>query len=290
MSNIGIVFAGAASKGAYEIGCLKAIEERFGAENIKYISSASIGALIAQTYGMGKLDILIKEWRALDVDRHGKFFLSYAGNQGILDMISKMLEKGDALTFEHYVSVWNYTQRKVEYVPFHKLADEQLQSYMRGAIAIPIFSNGELINGDRILDGAFLDNIPVYPLVDKNVDYIFCIYFDNFKYTFENEEFDSKIIKVFDFPNDKKLELMTFKPANFDSMIQYGYDYMINTIDGIFTSDDTEKIYEAIAYRDKNQVSNYKPRFTADVVLNNINVMTKHYSKRISNRIKEKSK
>ncbi len=288
MPNIGIVLAGAASKGAYEIGCLRAIEERFGKDSIKYISSASVGSLIAQAYGMGKIELLIDEWTHLDVKKHGRFFLSYSGNNNILDMICDAINDENKLPFKHYVSVWNYTQHKSEYIPFHELSTEDLQHYMKGAIAIPIFSKGEFVNGDRILDGAFLDNIPVYPLVDKDLDYIFCIYFDNCKYFFENEEFDSKVIKVFDFPNEKMLELMTFRPENFDDMVDYGYKHMNDVMDRIFVSEDKQEVYAAIKEYDNADDNTYKHRLTADVVLNNINVVTKHYSKRLSNRKKEK--
>ncbi len=288
MPKIGIVLAGAASKGAYEIGCLRAIEERFGAESIKYISSASIGSLIAQAYGMGKLELLIDAWEHLDVKKHGRFFLSFSGDGGILDMICNAFDDKNELPFEHYVSVWNYTQHRSEYIPFHELSTTDLQHYMKGAIAIPIFSKGEFVNGDRILDGAFLDNIPVYPLIDKDIDYVFCIYFDNYKYFFESEEFDSKVIKVFDFPNEKMLELMTFNPENLEGMINYGYKHMNDVMDRIFVSDDKEQIMAAIKEYDNSDDNVYQHRLTADVVLNNINVVTKRYSKRLSNRKKEK--
>ena len=205
MPKIGIVISGAASKGAYEIGCLRAIEEYFGMKQIKCISSASIGALISQIYGMGKGDELENLWKSLDPKTHGRFFLAFSGNEAVLEMIRNTLNKVKRPPYEHFVSVWNYTQHKVEYIPFHELSDEDLQKYLRGAIGIPFLSRGEVINGDRILDGAFLDNIPAYPLLHKDLDYIFCIYFDNCKYFFENEEFNRKVIKLYDFPNEKIL-------------------------------------------------------------------------------------
>ena len=288
MPKIAIVLAGAASKGPYEIGCIRAIEEYFGIENIKYISSASVGALITQSYGMGKIEEFSTIWKGLDTKKHGRFFLTYSGNSEILGIISDMISDGAPLPFEHFVSVWNYTKHKVEYIPFHELEGERLQKYLSGAIAIPFFSDGTVVDGERILDGAFLDNIPVYPLLDKDIDYIFCVYFDNCKYFFENEEFDNKIIKLFDFPNEKMLELMAFKAEAFDGMVQYGYDYTKRTIEEIFTTDNKEEIYKTIYEREQNLEISYKPRLTADILLNNINVMTKRYSKRLSNRVKKK--
>lgn len=290
MANIGIVLAGAASKGAYEIGALRAIEDAFGLDSVKCVSSASIGALIAQAHGTGKSEEFERIWKGLDPKKHGRFILSYSGNEEVLDIIVSTLSKDNDLPYEHYVSVWNYTQKKVEYIPFHTLNEKGLAEYLRGAIAIPLLTTGHVVDGDRILDGAFLDNIPVYPLIDKDLDYIFCIYFDNCKYYFENDDFNKKVIKVYDFPNEKMLELMVFTPDNMDEMIKYGYDYTMKTIKEIFTSDDPEVIYRNIAERDENAEVSHKPRLTADIVLTGINDVTTRYSKRMSKRINMKNK
>lgn len=288
MANIGVVLAGGANKGAYELGVLYALEEYFGLDSIRCISSSSIGALIAQTFGIGKTDVLADSWKNIDTKKHGSFFLSYSGNEHFLSKIDNVLDGNNNLPFEHHVSIWNYTCRKVEYIPFHTLIGERLQKYMRGAISIPFFSKGELIDGNRILDGAFLDNIPAYPLVKKDLDFVFCVYFDNCQYVFENENFDKKVIKLFDFPNLKRLELMKYTANGFENMVQYGYDYTMRVVKELFEGkQNKEEVYTAIEDMAKNQVCEYKPRLTADVVLNNINVVTKKYAKRLSSRDKK---
>ena len=291
MPNIGIILAGAASKGAYEIGCLRAIEEYFGVENIRCVSSASIGTLVAQAHSRGQFKEVEELWKSIDPKEHGRFFLTYSGNEEILRIIDEFVEHSEGARYEHYSSIWNYTQRKVEYVPLHDLSGEHLRKYLRGAVAIPFFSKGEHVDGDLILDGAFLDNIPVHPLLDKDLDYVFCVYFDNYRYFFENDEFDKKVVKLYDFPNERMLELMTFRPLEFDGMVQYGYDYTMRTIRTLFDGaapDDKDAIYAAIARREETMEATYKPRLTADVVLNNINVMAKRYSKLLSGRVKKK--
>lgn len=291
MPNIGIILAGAASKGAYEIGCLRAIEEYFGAESIRCVSSASIGTLVTQAHNHDQLKEVEERWKSIDPQEHGRFFLTYSGNEEILHIIDSFVACETPARYKHFSSIWNYTQRKVDYIPLHDLSGERLRQYLRGAVAIPFFSKGECIDGDLIIDGAFLDNIPVYPLLDQDLDYIFCVYFDNCRYFFENEAFDKKIVKLYDFPNDRMLELMTFRPQEFDGMVQYGYDYTMKTIRSLFDgadTEDTETMYAAIAEREKNNEATYKPRLTADIVLNNINVMTKRYSKRLTNRVKKK--
>ena len=283
---IGVILAGAASKGVYELGVMRALEEYFGLESIRCVSSASIGMLVAQSYGMGKSEDFARIWKSLD-KKSGSLFLSFSGNKQVLGEICEVFAGDEKLAYEHYVSVWNYTQKRVEYIPFHTLSGERLQQYVRGAIAIPLFSGGEIIDGDRILDGAFLDNIPAFPLVDKDLDFIFCVYFDNCNYSFETPEFDRKVIKLFDFPNVKRLEVLNYDPKSFDSKAQYGYDYAMRIIRKLFDGREPSQVYDAIAEMEKNRECTYKPRLTVDIVLNNINVVTKKYSKRLTNREKK---
>ena len=84
------------------------------------------------------------------------------------------------------------------------------------------------------------------------------------------------------------LELMAFRPQEFDTMVQYGYDYTLRTIRELFERDAAD-VYAAIAEREKRGEATYKPRLTADIVLNNINVMTKRYSGRLTNRVRKKA-
>ena len=285
MSNIGIVLAGGAAKGAYEIGCLRAIEECFGRESIKCVSSASIGAIIAQAYGMGRLDALESSWKSLDIKKHGKTFFRYSGSDLIRDIINGLIKDADPPFFEHYVCIWNYTAHRVEYLPYHTYSGERLEKYLHGAVTIPLFGKIEAVDGSYLIDGAILDNIPAYPLLDKELDYIFCIYFDNCNYFFENEEFNSKVIKLYDFPNLKMFEPLTFKVEDFDSMVEYGYSYTKRVIGELFADPEKQAVYSAIAEREKRNDNVYKPRFTAEIVLKNVNSMTRRYSKRLSNRI-----
>lgn len=283
---LGVVLAGAASKGVYELGVMRALEEYFGLASIRCVSSASIGMLVAQAYGLGKAEELESLWKSLD-RKPGSLFLSFCNNKEVLQKVDRLFEDNEVLAYEHYVCVWNYTKRCAQYIPFHDLSGGLLQKYIHGAIAIPLFSSGEKIDGDRILDGAFLDNIPAYPLIDKDLDFVFCVYFDNCNYTFEEPEFDSKVIKLFDFPNGKRLELLNYDPKTFDSKVQYGYDYTMGVIKELFDGREPNQVYEALKQLEQNRPVNYRPRLTADVVLSNINVVTQKYAKRLSRRKKK---
>ena len=81
---------------------------------------------------------------------------------------------------------------------------------------------------------------------------------------------------------------MSFNAEGFDNMVKYGYAYTMKTINKIFSTDDKNEIYKAIENYENAQDSTYKPRLTVDIVLDNINVLTKKYAKRISSREKKK--
>ena len=70
MAKIGIILSGAASKGAYEYGFLKAIDHFFQKDEIKCVSSASIGMLASQTYGIGKPYEFERIWKMIDPKKH----------------------------------------------------------------------------------------------------------------------------------------------------------------------------------------------------------------------------
>ena len=279
MAKIGIVLSGCSSKVGYERGCLSAIIDYFGLDSIKCVSSASAGSFIAQAVGIGHETELEEALRLLDSGKYGRHILGAASNSNASPLITKVIKGGEPLKYEHYVCIWNFTKRCAEYIPFHKLKADEVLPHMLGAMSVPVVNAGVVIDGDRILDGAFVDNIPVQPLLDKDLDYIFCIYFDNKKYVFESPEFDKKIIKLYDFPNNGRFDLLLYTPGTYDALYRYAYEYTSDVIKKVFENEAQPDIYESIAEYERCHEAIYEPRFTADIVLNNINIMTNRYFK-----------
>lgn len=288
MPKIGIVLSGCAGKGPYEIGCMRAVEDFFGMDAIQCVSSASIGGIIGHAYGMGRGEQLEEAFRAMSDGRYGRYILGFTNNKRAMQDMNALLAGENRVAYPHYVTVWNVSDGGIEYKPFHALTPEQLPLYMKAAVSFPIFTRGVVIDGKRYLDGALLDNIPIYPLVDKGLDYIICVYFDNARYVFENPEFDGKVIKLHDFPNQERLEVLFCEPGSYDKMRDYGYSYTTALLRKLFADPAPEKVYAAIAHHNETSDPAYKHRLTADVVLSGINVMTKKYSKALSTREKVK--
>ncbi len=280
LMKIGIVLAGGMGKGAYEIGCVKAISEKFAYDDIKCISASSIGSLVAYSFASGQTDYMLKTLREIDIHSMGRFFPSFSGNVQLLEKIRAAVLPDNSSICDTYITVWNYTERNLEYVPIHKTLHDVAQDYLCASVAIPIFNKGVRINGNTHFDGAFIDNIPVSPLLEKNIDIIFCVYFDNKNYFFENENFDRKIIKLYDFPTDNKWENFSFDPKRVDQMLDYGYCYTKQVIDEVLSNNTLDKIYENIEKRNLRNKENIQRRFTCDVIMTNINKMTSRFAKR----------
>lgn len=290
MPKIGVVLSGCASKGAYEIGCLAAIDDHFGPGAITCVSSSSIGAVIGHLYGMGRKAGLEQAFRDMDSGKYGRYILGFTNNKQAIADLNRLLQGENRLEYEHYVTLWNYTDGQAEYKAFHSLTEAELPMYMKAAVSFPLFTRGVSIDGKRYLDGALLDNIPVYPLKDKGLDYIFCVYFDNARYQFEDPEFDKKVIKLHDFPNQDRLEVLFCDPGSYDKMYSYGYDYTTGLLQKLFADPEDGAVIAAIAHHNETNEPAYKHRLTADVVLSSINVMGKKYSKALSIREKVRVK
>ena len=287
MPKLGIVLSGCASKGAYEIGAMQAIVDYFGMESIQCVSSASIGAIVGHGIGMDRVPELEMAFRDMDNGKYGRYILSFPSNKQAVADLEEMFRGDNKMFYKHHVAMWNCTDSRVEYMPFHELSSQELTTYLRAAISFPLFTRGVQINGKRYMDGALLDNIPVYPLVDQELDYIICIYFDNQQYVFESETFDRKVIKLHNFPNQDRLEVLFCNPGSYERMYDYAYRYADQLLRELFADPDPEAVYRAIAVQNRKEPT-YKRRLTADVVLSGINTMTKRYSKAPSTREKVK--
>ena len=147
---------------------------------------------------------------------------------------------------------------------------------MLASIAIPIINKAIRIEQDLYFDGAFLDNIPVYPFLGNEPDYIFCVYFDGWNYQFENPSFDKRIIKLNQFPEKSGMDFIVYDSSSVGQMIDYGYQYTMKTIEKIFAIPNKDHVYAAIEKRNTNT----KNRITTEVLLTNLNKAMGRLSKR----------
>ena len=112
-------------------------------------------------------------------------------------------------------------------------------------------------------------------MIDKDLDYIICIYFDQCNYTFENKEFDEKVLKIV-YKDDKMIKgSICFERDKISEMIDEGYNQTKEIFNEIFKNgrDNLDSIKQYI--REFNQTHEPTFRLTGELVTSNCNKISK---------------
>lgn len=275
MKRIGLILSGGMGKGAYQVGALTALSKFFEPSDFKYVSSASVGALNTYAFLTNQLDHARDIWTSVNTNGDKRFITSVLKSSMIPNIISE-LACDYIIPNNFYVPLLDLANRELRYYNFSNVSSEEIVSYLTASVAMPCYNPGVNIGSKVLYDGALIDNIPVYPILDKAFDYIICIYFDEFNYVFEDHSIDSKIIKL-TFP-DKKLisNSVNISHDSIMTMLNDGYNRTYEVLSKIFENgtSDLPFIYEKI--QEHNQTTG-KPRvrITGDVVVTNMNRVTK---------------
>jgi len=278
MANVGVVLAGGFAKGAYQIGALKAIGEFFENNQITCISASSIGALNAYAFIAHKMDFAEKMWMNHDIKGFSSFIAKYLRGSYFVDVINKLVEESDVVKSCLYVTCFNLTKIKLNYINLQNVYKDDVREYLRASVTMPMFTHGVDISGIKYVDGGLVDNIPVRPLTKHQIDYAIVIHFDNNNYMFENDCFDSKLIKI-NFLDEKVIKnSLAFDKDSISYMLSTGYERSMSLLDMIFKNgiDDLEYIYNKIESTN-NLYGDKKSRLTGDVIIGNINKVVKKF-------------
>lgn len=275
MKHIGLVLSGGMGKGAYQVGALTAIDEFFRPSDFEYVSAASIGVLNTYAYLTNKLTEAKKIWESVNLKGEKRFITSVLKSSFLQDTITTIISK-EAITNNFYVPLLDLSNRELDYYNFKDIAPMEIDSYLRASIAMPFYNKGISIGEKTLYDGAVVDNIPIFPVLRNDLDYVICIYFDDFNYIFEDDSADNRIIKL-TFPDDKIISNSINVNHNaIVYMVNEGYSRTRKILSDIFSNgtDDLETIYRKIEQNNLLE-PNKKIRITGDVVVTNMNKMAK---------------
>lgn len=271
---IGLVLAGGMAKGALQFGALKALNEFVPLEKIKYISCASVGVLNGYAFATDNLSGGEQIWKNVCAEKEkiiiSQMLKSEKLQQYILDLYA--CKNTPQSTF--YCSLLNYSKRSMVYKDLSLVEKEKIRAYLKASVAMPVYNRAVQIDSAAYFDGAMIDNIPVYPLLKHDLDYIICIYFDDTCYKFESTEVDNKIIKV-TFPCKNALrQSLVFKKDDIEEMLAQGYEVAKKIFSNVFAqgNENLEYIYSVI--KEANKQSKGNMRITGDVLVTNLNKIT----------------
>lgn len=276
MKHIGLVLSGGMGKGAYQIGALTAISEIFQPTDFEYVSAASVGALNTYAFLTNNLEKARQMWENVNFQGSKRFITSVLKSELLQDII-KNIATDTNIKNTFYVPLLDLADRNLHYCDFSIIPYEDIQQYLSASVAMPFYNKGVKIEGKSLYDGAVVDNIPIYPVLKKNLDYVICIYFDDINYIFENYDLDGKIIRL-TFPDNKIISnSVCIQHEAILSMINEGYRKTKEILSFIFAQgcDELDVIYSRIAEINAAYNGNRDVRITGDVMVTNLNKLTK---------------
>lgn len=272
---IGLVLSGGMAKGAFQVGALKAIKEYIKPEDLAAISCSSVGCLNGFAFVSDRLDQAEKMWKHICENGNRRYINSILRSSFLQESINYICGESEQISNAFLISLLNLKERTVIYQNLAKVSSARYADYLKASVAMPLYNRPVMINGKGLYDGAPIDNIPVYPLVRRKLDYIICIYFDDCCYTFETPAFDRKLVKI-TFPTKKTIvDSLTFKEEAIDAMIQRGYRVANNILKPIFADGGMTlpEIYDYISFLN-DHMGEKKMRITGDMLMTNFNKIT----------------
>lgn len=179
----GLALGGGGSRGSYEIGVLRALEEM--EIPIGAVTGTSIGAINAAGYLMGDLDYIERIWRSLTrsslINLKDLNFSEVLRNKGfdnepLLRVLHDILDEDtirENPTDLGIVTV-NVTTLKPVVLFKEEIPRGQLIDYIAASASHPTLKR-HVIDGEEYIDGAFYDNIPVKPLAQRGYQEIIAV-------------------------------------------------------------------------------------------------------------------
>lgn len=277
---IGLVLSGGFAKGAYQLGAIKAVKELIPFEDFASVSTSSVGALNGYAFVADRLDMIEDMWLNI-FDGKKRMFITELLQSELLQRDIIDICKDEQPCIQLYTDLVDFSKKQVYYKDLRKIDPKDIPTYLKASVAFPGFNKSVRIGENKFFDGGFIDNIPVKPLLDKELDYIICIYFDDIGYKFEDSAFDNKIIKI-TFPEMTGIKSsFLIKPDDIVQMIAYGYERANEILKKIIENDhtDTERIFKNIVEHNKT-LGKPALRLTTDVVITNVNKTLERFTKR----------
>jgi len=276
MPNIGLVLSGGFAKGAYQVGVLKALGQFLKVDDLACISASSVGVLNAYCYVQNWLDEAEEMWLSQNFADAHSFTHAYARSSYVPSTIKEFTKEYLPFKPDLYTTLLNISDRKLNYVNLKEINPGLIWGYLQASVSLPMVSKIVEIGDTKYCDGAFVDNIPVTPLLSRPLDYAIVVHFDQSDHAFERKQFDKKLIKL-NFMDDKIIrDSLAFDEDSVSHMISSGYEKGMNMFDLHFKNgiDDIDFILDKIKLLD--ELRGKQPfRLTGDVVVNNMNRILK---------------
>ena len=236
---VGLVLEGGAMRGLYTA----AILDSFIENNIKVdtLIGVSAGALFGVNYKSKQKGRVLRYNKKYANDKNYMGFHSLVKTGNIMnkefcfDKLIKELDPFDNETYnnskeEFYAVITNVDTGKAEYKKLDNIESEENLEYLRASGSMPFVSKFVEVNGNKYLDGALGDSIPIDKMMELDVDKIIVILTRPLNY--RKKKSNSLIAKLF-----------YRKYPNLVNAINNRYKMYNETLDKIKKLEETDKIF-----------------------------------------------
>lgn len=171
---VGLALSGGAVLGAAHAGVLRALEEH--SIEIDFISGTSIGALVASLYAFGWDYEHIKNF-AIDLSWRDITNISFS-KMGILSnkkMRSEILKDFGSVNFDKAKIPLSIVATNITNGGKVVLEKGDVGKAVMASTCIPGIFDPVKIDGELLVDGGIVENVPVSPLKDMGADFIIAV-------------------------------------------------------------------------------------------------------------------
>lgn len=241
------VLAGGGSKGAYEIGFYKAIQELGIQPDI--VTGTSIGALIGCMIAQNDYEEAVRLWENMDItqvmnngisvsmnidslvtqrNRVVPFFKQFIHDKGaditpLKEMIIRLSDQERLLAspIDFGLVTVEYPSLKPVQITKHEMAPDTLKDYLiASASCYPAFP-AHVMDGKEYVDGGYYDNLPVRLAMKMGADELVLVDLNHKKII--HEEYLHRPNIKYIIPSQDLGNFLDFDRENLDRRIQLGY-------------------------------------------------------------------
>lgn len=230
--NFGLVLSGGLAKGANQFGFIKALLEYVPRENIKIVSSSSVGIINAYGICTNNMERLEKLWNSLDYPSTSNLIYKNLFQNNVSNVLKTFILPSDEADIPFYACLLLFPlYPQFRYYKVFGSYYKNWLSLVRGGISFPFFTGLQpLFRGRLAFDGSTCDNIPIYPLVkchSSELDVIIVLHFDP---RYSKEKIINKTNAVVIDIDCSLLNELLYPSFNFNqkminSMVDTGYKY-----------------------------------------------------------------
>ena len=163
--------SGGMGKGAYQIGALSAISEFLSPSDFEYSSAASVGTLNTYAFLTNNLEKARHIWENVNLQGSKRFIMSVLKSTFLQEIIESIVVDAN-IENTFYVPLLELSTRELQYYDFSAIKPAEMQQYLCASVAMPFYNKGIKIGSKCLYDGAVVDNIPIFPVLKENLDYV----------------------------------------------------------------------------------------------------------------------